>query len=402
MAVCCRWLAIVLLAFSAMATQAQASDLLRLMDRLDKIDKQDFQSLLKKANDCIRSRDFSCAEDQLRKSKALAMDSADKQSHASAERALSEEKTAVAQEKIRIAQENERRQEQARRDMEMRDAQAKADVLRVNCERLCPVRSQFNACMDQRLDPNRCDDGDNTPTQSTAQMFADTAAQMRADRARISSIHNNAMSNIQAQQQERQRQEQQLRDQQREQQRVQQQRQENDRRGVQMADARSQENTQRARREQDEARAREQREAARVRQEAADRAQRDRDRERERAEQAAKKRQEAQDEARAATDYLAALTRSTRLMARKCPGGEGKYYIVGKKPNIRPEVVSCVDVHYRAQCTNSASFTDGVGDNFVGLGTDCFMGDTYAIEPTPACKVEEVRVTVRSFAACRK
>jgi len=380
-------MAIILLVCTSLTTQAVASDLLRLMDRMDKIDKQDFQSLLKKANDCIRSRDFPCAEDQLRKSKALAADSADKQSHASAERALTEEKTA-------IAQENERKQVQARRDMEMRDAQAKADVVRMNCERLCPVRSQFNSCIAQRLDSNRCDDGENTPTQSAAQMFSDTAAQMRADRARISSIHNNAMAGIQAQQAERLAREQQ--------QRAQQQRQEDERRFGQLADARSQDSAQRTRREQDEARASEQRAAERTRQEAADRAQRERDRERERAEQAAKKLQEAQDQAKAASDYLAVLTRSTSLLARRCPGGEGKYYIVGKKPAIKPAVVSCVDVHYRAQCTNSASFSDGVGDNFVGLGTDCYTGDTYPIEPTPSCKVEEVRVTVRSFAACRK
>ncbi len=332
---------------------------------------QDFQK-------CMEQRDFSCADINLRAATALATSSKERSIVATAKRDLASEKRMAAAE-IAVVKSNFEL-------VQAEDAQRSASSARI----LHPPHPQTQSYQSQEIESQ--------PSPSLSQSMQGALNGTLQSYGRISQIHNNAMAGIQAQQAERLARERQMR----EQQRLQEQRQENDRRIAQLADARSQENAQRVRREQDEARAREQREVERARQEAADRAQRDRDRDRERAELAAKKRQEAQDEANAATEYLAALTRSTRLLARKCPDGEGKYYIVGKKPNIKPETVSCVDVHYRAQCVNSTSFTDGVGNNFVGMGTDCFTGDTYPIEPKPACKVEEVQVTVRSFAACRR
>lgn len=88
-------------------------------------------------------------------------------------------------------------------------------------------------------------------------------------------------------------------------------------------------------------------------------------------------------------------------MARQCFGGQ---YIVGTRPRISPEVVSCVDVHYRAQCAGDGSnhFIDGVGKTFVGMGTDCFSGDTYAIEPKLSCDVKDIRVTLKEVRACNE
>ena len=111
------------------------------------------------------------------------------------------------------------------------------------------------------------------------------------------------------------------------------------------------------------------------------------------AEQAAEK--QAKDEA--IQKYLAAMASSTTLKARRCPGG---YYLVGLRPKIRPEAVPCIDVHYRAQCAGSNGFSDGVGKNFIGIATDCYMGDTFKVEPTPACPAEDVKVTIRAVTTC--
>jgi len=102
----------------------------------------------------------------------------------------------------------------------------------------------------------------------------------------------------------------------------------------------------------------------------------------------------------AALAYLQAVMRGTTLTARKCPDGEGKYYVVGKRPKISPEVVPCVDVHFRAQCPGSNAYIDGVAPTFIGVATDCFMGDTAKIDPTPGCPVDQVRVSVVKVTSC--
>lgn len=106
------------------------------------------------------------------------------------------------------------------------------------------------------------------------------------------------------------------------------------------------------------------------------------------------------DELLAKQDYLSALTKGTRLVARTCPDGEGKYYIVGTMPKIKPTKVSCVDVHYAVRCEGSTAEQKGIGGNFTGLFTDCFMGDTYEISPKPSCPVGDVRVRATEIRAC--
>jgi hypothetical protein len=108
--------------------------------------------------------------------------------------------------------------------------------------------------------------------------------------------------------------------------------------------------------------------------------------------------QETEDQAR--RDYLDALSRGTKLRARTCPGGEGQYYVVGILPTVKPKKVDCLDLHYRAQCVGSAAYSDGVGKTFLGISTDCFMGDTYKIEPKPACPLDQLKVTVKEIRAC--
>lgn len=102
----------------------------------------------------------------------------------------------------------------------------------------------------------------------------------------------------------------------------------------------------------------------------------------------------------AALAYLQAVMRGTTLAARKCPDGEGKYYVVGKRSKVSPEVVPCVDVHFRVQCAGSNAYIDGVAPTFIGVATDCFMGDTARIDPTPGCPVDQVKVSVVKVTSC--
>ncbi len=152
--------------------------------------------------------------------------------------------------------------------------------------------------------------------------------------------------------------------------------------------------------------AREEAEQARAAKERADReaaAQRERDRAREQAEAQAKREKEKADreaarlaEARAKEDatrkYLSDLRDGARLAARKCPDGEGHYYVVGTLPQIRPAPVSCVGLRYRAQCKGGGVSIEGFGRHFSGLGSSCYMADTYKIEGKLSCPVEDVRV----------
>lgn len=105
-------------------------------------------------------------------------------------------------------------------------------------------------------------------------------------------------------------------------------------------------------------------------------------------------------EAAAKDAYLAQLVSGTKLYARTCPSGDGNYFVVGMRPRIKPELVPCVDVHYEAICEGSSRGSTGVAKNFLGVATDCFMGDTATIAPKPACPVKQVRVEVRTVRTC--
>jgi hypothetical protein len=118
------------------------------------------------------------------------------------------------------------------------------------------------------------------------------------------------------------------------------------------------------------------------------------------AERKAEKEREARAEADRRSDYLASLRTTIRLAAISCPGGEGKHYIVGVRPRIKPEVVSCIDVQYTEFCPGQTNGTPGVAKNFVGAGTDCYFGDTATVSPTPSCKAKTARVVVEAVRVC--
>jgi hypothetical protein len=107
---------------------------------------------------------------------------------------------------------------------------------------------------------------------------------------------------------------------------------------------------------------------------------------------------EKQAEEQLRAQYLKDVAAGTRLVATKCPDGEGKYYATGTRPRIKPEAVSCVDVRFRAYCPGSRQFSEGTAHNFIGMA-GCF-GDTYDISPKPGCKVDQVRIEVVGASEC--
>lgn len=102
----------------------------------------------------------------------------------------------------------------------------------------------------------------------------------------------------------------------------------------------------------------------------------------------------------ASEQYLRNVAAGTRLVATKCPDGEGKYYATGSRPNIRPEVVSCVDVKFRASCPGGREYSDVTAHNFIGM-SGCF-GDTYEISPKLSCKVDQVHISVLEAQQCQR
>lgn len=95
-------------------------------------------------------------------------------------------------------------------------------------------------------------------------------------------------------------------------------------------------------------------------------------------------------------EYLSQTAQKSTLKARVC---YGKTYVVGIRPRIKPERVACVDMHYRASCPGSRAYVTGVVKNFVGIGTDCFTGDTADMEKM-SCPAEDIRIEVVEAQPC--
>lgn len=91
-------------------------------------------------------------------------------------------------------------------------------------------------------------------------------------------------------------------------------------------------------------------------------------------------------------DFLSAMRNGIRMVATKCPDGEGHYYATGVSPKPMPKGDMCVDVQYEASCPDNRPPIRGVARTFIGM-SGCF-GDTYQITPKPSCAVEQVRVRV--------
>jgi hypothetical protein len=366
------WLIILvnLLALTSLPSKAMTEQQKKMRDQLNQLDQLDhleFTEQMDKAKACIRAHNFACAEKKIAEAAKSAGNSQDKNSLRLAQQNLAAERHGAAIEERQRAEEErqrereERRLAEAERQMEYEQQEAQRQAESASEPSTASQIAQFGALFNQAYSDNLAAtreanaeayrisqqrqasyDADNARRQ---ERFAQQKAQLAADRDRVNSEREErnrlAAANIRAQENERTRQQEQ---------------------------ARLQERT----RQEEQARKQEQT--------------------RKKAEAEAVKLAEQQAQKQASAQYLKSVAAGTRLVATKCPDGEGKYYATGSRPRIKPEVVGCVDVTFRAYCAGSVQYSEGIAHNFIGMA-GCF-GDTYEISPKPACKVDQVRIEV--------
>lgn len=347
-------LAMLAICFSFPPTMANATNLLDMADQLDKLDQQDFQELLDKADDCTLVRDFACTDAQLRKASKLANGSKDRLALNRATQNMQAEKQRVQAEALARAEE----ERQIRLAEERREEAEREEVEREE-ERI-------------RMAQRETEESSSTP--NYGQAFLQGINEVINQQNKLTEIHNDTMQDLSRMIEARQAREEAAR-----------------RANERAADQRARENE----RSRQQTLARQQDQQEQIRQQEISRRQeqaRKEEQARKKAEDAIAKMAEQQARKQAEEQYLARVAEGTQLAATKCPDGEGKYYATGTRPNIKPEVVSCVDVHFKAYCPGSTQYSSGIARNFIGMA-GCF-GDTYDIDPKPACKVDQVRIDV--------
>lgn len=410
----------------AMADEAASDKAAKARAAFDRMDREDFLDGIEAANACIARRHFPCAEKQLKDIRELANGSADELLLTMATNNLRAEQQRVeAEERARREQqEYERRQEEARlaaeREQERREEAArraeaaeqtrKAWMAGIGSVAIAAggrnlSTEQRSSLMDAYVDDVMNDRGGSSFQAKSNEIMAQRQREFEASQRRLQAEREAARQREQAAMQ-RALDEQRARDAQRQQQVAvaQQQAAQVAAQQRQAEDSRRME-AERLQREQDRQRqlaeAQAAREAEQRRQEV-ERQQREQERQQrlaqEKAEREAKKAAEAAEAERAKREYLQAMTTGISLRARTCPGPD--YYIVGNRPRIKPEVVSCIDVRYGTRCPGEQRYTEDVGRNFIGISTDCYMGDTYKI-PKLSCPADQVQVKVLEVTPCR-
>jgi hypothetical protein len=404
---------------------------LEMSDQLDGIDKQDFQSAIDKANACTRARNFPCAEAELSKAAKAANTGQDKKTLQASQNGLSNEKQQLANE-IRRAEEE--RQAQNRRDEEERQAQLKRNKERE--ARLWREKREAQDAADRKAhiayNASLFSNLQNNISYSMAQAEAGSrGSSVEEDRAKARKLSefNDILSDMRADPNSELNQDNRARERERAEKRrsdTESTARRDAAKKVALADAAKQANDKRtqadaeanirkkqkadelkAQQEQERRRAETERRnqelrasAERERVAAAEEAKRKAEKERE---AKAEKEREQQAEKQARAQFLQSVAAGTRLVATKCPDGEGKYYATGTRPRPKPEVVSCVDVRFRAYCPGDRiHFSEGTANNFTGMVAGCFAGDTYEINPKPGCKVNQVRIEVVEALECSK
>lgn len=96
--------------------------------------------------------------------------------------------------------------------------------------------------------------------------------------------------------------------------------------------------------------------------------------------------------------YLSSQRDGIELSLTKCPGGNGKIFVIG----TRPDTNRCVNVHYRINYRvygmGGAAHYDSI-KNFVG-GESCY-GDSKAIPNSEKYEVEQLGVAVEDVSYCQ-
>jgi len=427
-----------LLAFTSLPVAAMTEQQTKLIDQLDQLDQLEFAAQIDKARICINVRDFDCADKKITKAAKYASNSKDKRTLRTTRQDLATERQLVAEEERRAeerrqAEEEERqyqirtneeeRQSQIRRKEEERQAQRRRDEERE--ARLWREKQAAQETEDRRslneykaaLWGNLQNNINRSWAQTEARSRGSSIEEDRAKSRRLSEF-NEIISNMEAdpnsdlnrdkREREKDRDASQRANSERAAKRDAAKKVAHANDAKRASDERAQaiaETTTREKQKADELKAAQEREKQRAdterrNQELRDTAERKRVAASEEAKRKAEKEREAQAEQQARAQYLQSVTAGTRLVATKCPDGEGKYYATGTRPNIKPEVVSCVDVRFRAYCPGSRQYSEGLAHNFIGMN-GCF-GDTYEINPKPGCKVDQVRIEVVEARECDK
>jgi hypothetical protein len=371
-----------------------ALDLLNMTEKLDKMDRADMTEHIEEAQRCIQRRNWSCVNGALAKAERLAAVREDRDLVASVRQRADWELNQQREEERRAREAEEERREQAERERrqirreqlaqeQRRDAQRRAERQRERDRQDAEARARREKLDRDNL--QRLADHQRRVREMTLasqeRYRQQAAAELERQRKHLESRQ---VASAQADKDRQARREAEQREEER--------RRNEDERRRKEEDARRE----REEREREQARLAEERRLAAEREREQQQAKREQER-REREEQARAQREAKEREQR---DALDALRSGTRLAVRRCAGGEGRYFMVGVVPQSAKNKVGCIDVSYSAHCPGDARGITGLARNFVGASTDCYLGDTVTISPTPSCPVEQVRVEVRDVRAC--
>lgn len=369
-------------------------------DQLDEMDRQELRAHIDRAKACIQSRSFSCATEQLTKAQSFVNGASDRDVLQRAWQDLEYNRQIALSEDAKSKYSGQQAALASEGDVRQREVEEVAQAERANVAAMARARATER----QRV----------PETQGYGAAILQGANSALSDFAAINRIHNQAIANVQNTIAERQRREQEQRDResaqlerQRKEQREQRQQaaaqqaraqQEQTRVAQVEADA-DRERKEQARREQERARREEE-----ARREAVARAEETKARElkieQERQARVAKQEADKAAKAKAERDYLAEVKRQFKLVARTCPGGEGRYFAVGVNPNIKPELVACYGIKFQAMCRGGGISAYGGTEHFKSLSTSCFMGESVPMEPKLNCKPEDVQITVTEVNPC--
>jgi hypothetical protein len=394
---------------TAMATTEKEKKMLNQLDQLDRLDHMDFLEYKGKADACIRARDFRCADKNISKASKSAGNSQDKRELASLKQRLVLEHRFVQDEydaEIRRQEAEERREDERKRAERAAEAEeARRESARSNDQMLAQFKQNLNDFSAQTAATNRETQRlyNNAVKENQAQADAREAERAeRAEQARRAQNERAAENRRIIQENERIRQAQIASQQNQASQAPTPQEQQRTRKELQaQLNANEKQRNLRDQQLQQQANQDARANAQRIRQggnvvsnnSSIDTSSSGN------ASGGAGKEADLIAEKRAKEQYLNSMSAGIRLKAVKCFGGGGKYYVVGSSPKIKPVLVECVDVRFRAYCPGGQG-SEGKITAFLGIPS-CLMGDSVEISPQPACEVEKVRVDLVDLTGCK-
>jgi len=380
-----------LLASSPSPAQAITQEQKTMLDQLDLLDRQEFIAQVEKAQACISSRDFACAEKRLAKAAKFVTDSQDKKALQLAKNDLAAERQRAVEEELQRREEERRRAEEERRRaeeerqraerLEQERWQAERDALEEEADRGPTTAEMIKIAGDQFLQSYANELEKSRAAKMQAYEWArQREAEVKAENARRQAEFARRSAQLESERMARERS-------------AAAQRNESERQAVAEARRLEEQRNAELRRQQEAQRQKEQRQ--KEQQERERRLEEERRKQEERRRQEAEKLAKQQEEERARADYLLKMRSGIRLGARNC---YGETHVGGTRPAGK-EVVGCIDVAFTAYCPGANGGTSGLLKTFTGFDAGCF-GDTTRIEK-PSCNPRELRIVVDEVRECR-